>query len=334
MVPADEVWTAMMRTLRLVAAVCAIITFAAVHAGAQEAYPLRTVRLIVPSPGGSTTDTLARIVADTLAHKWGKPVIVENFSGGGQVVGSTHAFRAPADGYSLMVSPPGPITYNNLLYRDLAYDPRQFVPVALLAKIPNAMVMRKDFPAASVAEFIAYAKRNPGVVSYGSQGVGSTAQLSGSELEGLAGIKMVHVPYRGAIAALNDVIAGHIDMFFDTLATSVPMYRAGSVKVLAIGSGERSDKVREVPTLEESGLPGFRSVTWFAMVAPPGTPVALADKINRDIEDSLKQPDVAEKLARIGLETMLGTPADATRFFEEETRLWAKVIAEANIKVE
>jgi tripartite-type tricarboxylate transporter receptor subunit TctC len=324
----------MMRVFVRMATIAVVMALAAAQAGAQEAYPSRTVRLIVPSPGGSTTDTLARIVADTLARKWGKPVIVENFSGGGQVVGSTHAFRATADGYNLMVSPPGPITYNNLLYRDLAYDPRQFVPVALLAKIANAMVVRKDFPAASVAEFVAYAKRNPGVVSYGSQGVGSTAQLSGSELEVLAGVKMVHVPYRGAVAALNDVIAGHIDMFFDTLATSVPMYRAGSVKILAIGSGERSVQVPELPTLEESGLPGFRSVTWFAMVAPPGTSLALADKINRDVDDSLKQPEVAERLVRIGLETMLGTPADAVRFFAEETRLWGKVIAEANIKVE
>jgi tripartite-type tricarboxylate transporter receptor subunit TctC len=145
---------------------------------------------------------------------------------------------------------------------------------------------------------------------------------------------MVHVPYRGAVPALNDVIAGQIDMFFDTLTTSVPMYRGGKVKILAVGSAERSPVVPEVPTLAESGLPGFRSVTWFAMVAPPATPAALAERINHDVVDGLQQPRVAESLARLTLEPMIGTPADATKFFAEETGLWSKVIAEAHIKVE
>jgi tripartite-type tricarboxylate transporter receptor subunit TctC len=142
------------------------------------------------------------------------------------------------------------------------------------------------------------------------------------------------VPYRGAVPALNDVIAGHIDMFFDTLTTSVPMYRGGKVKILAVGSAERSAVVPEVPTLAESGLPGFRSVTWFAIVAPPATPAALADKINRDVVAGLARPEVAQSLAGLTLEPMIGSPADAARFFAEETRLWGKVIAAAHIKVE
>ena len=252
-----------------------------------SAFPSRTVKLVVPAAGGSTTDTLARIMADQLSRTWGKPVIVENISGG-MVVGATQVFRAAPDGYTLMVSPPSPITFANLLYRDLAYDPLRFVPVALLAKVPNALVVRNDLPAANVSELIAYAKANPGKLTYGSQGAGSTAHLSASQLEVLGGIKMVHVPYRGAVPALNDVIAGHIDMFFDTLTTSVPMYRGGKVKILAVGSAERSPVVPEVPTLAESGLPGFRSVTWFAIVAPPATPAALADKINHDVVDALR----------------------------------------------
>ena len=175
------------------------------------------MRIIVPSAGGSTTDTLARIVADQLNHRWGKPVVVENISGGGMVVGATQAFRAAPDGYTLLVSPPAPSRSIHLLYRDLGYDPLQFVPVALLARVPNALVVRRDLPAANLKALIDYAKAHPDTLTYGSQGVGSTAHLSASQLEGLAGIKMVHVPYRGAVAALNDVIAGHIDMFFDTL---------------------------------------------------------------------------------------------------------------------
>jgi tripartite-type tricarboxylate transporter receptor subunit TctC len=315
-------------------ALAAAIFFGSVPGRAQEHFPSHTVKLVVPAAGGSTTDTLARIVADQLSRTWGKPVVVENISGGGMVVGATQVFRAAPDGYTLMVSPPSPITLNHLLYRDLAYDPLQFVPVALLAKVANALVVKNDLPAANVGELIAYAKANPGKLTYGSQGAGSTAHLSASQLEVLGDIKMVHVPYRGAVPALNDVIAGHIDMFFDTLTTSVPMYRGGKVKILAVGGAERSPVVPEVPTLAESGLPGFRSVTWFAIVAPPATPAALADKINGDVVASLRRPEVAQSLAGLTLEPMIGSPADATRFFAEETRLWGKVIAEAHIKVE
>jgi tripartite-type tricarboxylate transporter receptor subunit TctC len=310
--------------------------FGSTQGHAQEAlspFPSRTVKLVVPAAGGSTTDTLARIVAEQLARTWGKPVIVENISGG-MVLGAAQVFRMAPDGYTLMVSPPAQITFIHLLYRDLAFDPLRFVPVALLAKVANALVVRNDLPAGNVRELIAYGKANPGTVTYGSQGAGSTAHLSASQLEVLGNIKMVHVPYRGAVPALNDVIAGHIDMFFDTLTTSVPMYRAGKVKVLAVGGAERSPVVPEVPTLAESGLPGFRSVTWFAIVAPPATPAALADKVNRDVVDGLRKPDVAESLARLTLEPMIGSPADAAKFFAEETRLWGKVIAEAHIKIE
>ena len=196
-----------------------------------SAFPSRTVKLVVPAAGGSTTDTLARIVAEQLSRTWGKPVIVENI-GGGMVLGAAQVFRTAPDGYTLMVSPPAQITFSHLLYRDLAYDPSRFVPVALLARVPNALVVRSDLPAGNVGGLIAYAKANPGRLTYGSQGAGSTAHLSAKQLEVLGGIEMVHVPYRGAVPALNDVIAGHIDMFFDTLTTSVPMYRSGKVKIL------------------------------------------------------------------------------------------------------
>jgi tripartite-type tricarboxylate transporter receptor subunit TctC len=298
-----------------------------------SSFPARTVKLVVPAAGGSTTDTLARIMADELARTWGKPVIVENISGG-MVLGAAQVFRAAPDGYTLMVSPPAQVTFIHLLYRDLAFDPLRFVPVALLAKVANALVVRSDLPANTVGELIAYAKANPGQLTYGSQGAGSTAHLSASQLEVLGNIRMVHVPYRGAVPALNDVIAGHIDMFFDTLTTSVPIYRAGKVKILAVGGAERSPVVAEVPTLAESGLPGFRSVTWFAMVAPPATPGAVADKVNRDVVDGLNKPDVAKSLARLTLEPMIGSPADAARFFAQETELWGKVIADAHIKIE
>jgi len=272
-------------------------------------------------------------MTDQLARAWGRTVIVENISGG-MVVGAAAVFRAAPDGYTLMVTPPAQVTFIHLLYRELAFDPLRFVPVALLAKVANALVVRSDLPVANVGDLIAYAKANPGKVTYGSQGAGSTAHLSASQLEALGNVSMVHVPYRGAVPALNDVIAGHIDMFFDTLTTSVPMYRAGKVRILAVGSAGRSPVVPEVPALAESGLPDFRSVTWFAVVAPPATPAALANRINADVVASLKRPDVAESLAKLTLEPMIGSPADAAAFFAEETRLWGRVIAAAHIKAE
>jgi tripartite-type tricarboxylate transporter receptor subunit TctC len=317
-----------------VAALLVVAAFTAVPAWPQEPYPTRTVRLILPSASGSTLDTLSRILADALARKWGKPVVVENISGGAMVVGATQAFRAAPDGYTLLVSPPAPITFDHLLYRELAYEPRQFVPVALLARIANALVVRRDLPATTVGALIALAKARPGELTYGSQGAGSTAHLSASELEVLAGITMVHVPYRGAVPALNDVIAGHIDMFFDTVATSTPMFRAGKVRILAVGGAERSPIVPEVPTMEEAGLQGFRSVTWFAVVAPPALPLALAEKINRDVNAVLRESEVRERLDRLGLEPMIGTPVDASKFFDDETRLWGKIIAAAKIKLD
>jgi tripartite-type tricarboxylate transporter receptor subunit TctC len=296
---------------------------------AQDAFPSHVVKLVVPAAGGSTTDAIARLLADRLGRTWNQPVIVENIAGGAMNVGAEHVAKAAPDGYTLMVTPPSPVSINQLLYNDLNYDPRRFTAVALLAKIPNALVVRNDLPAKDIKELIAYAKANPGKLSFGSQGAGSTAHLSASQLEVLAGIKMVHVPYRGALPALNDVIAGHIDMFFDTLTTSVPMWRAGKVRILAVASAERTQSVPELPTIAESGVPGFRSITWFVLVAPPGTPGQIVDKINRDVNAAFGE--LAEKFTALRLEPMPGSAADAARFVADEGALWGKVIAEAHI---
>jgi len=298
---------------------------------AEEAFPARAVRIVVPSAPGSTTDTLARIVADQLAHTWGKAVIVENVPGGAMNIGSANVARAPADGYTLLVAPPSPLSFNHLIYRDPGYDPTKFVPITLLARIPNVLVTRNDLPATSLQDLIALAKANPGKLSYASQGVGSTAHLSGAQLEVRAGIKMVHVPYRGAQPALTDVIAGHVDMFFDTLATSVPLYRDAKLKLLGVADVRRADAVPEAPTLSEAGLPGFKSITWFGLVAPPGTSVAVADRINRDAVQALTKPDVADLLRKISLTPGATTRAETTAFFADEAALWSKVIREAGI---
>jgi tripartite-type tricarboxylate transporter receptor subunit TctC len=298
---------------------------------AQEPYPSRTVKIVVPAVAGSTTDTLARIVAEQLGKIWGKSTIVENIPGGAMNIGANSVARAAPDGHTLLIAPPSPLSFNHLLYRDPGYDPTKFVPITMLAKIANVLVVKRELPASTLNELIDYGKANPGKLSYASQGVGSTAHLSAAQLEVRAGIKMVHVPYRGAQPALTDIVAGHVDIFFDTLATSVPLYRDNKLKLLAVADLKRADVVPQVPTISEAGLPGFKSVTWFGLVAPPATPAALAEKINRDVVEILKREEVGDMLRKISLEVGATTPADTTKFFAEESALWGKVIKEAGI---
>ena len=299
---------------------------------AQETYPTRRVTIVVPSPAGSTTDSLARLVADQLQRKWGQTVIVEN-NGRGLNFGAEQVSRAPADGYTLLVTAPMPLTFANLLYRDINYQASDFVPVSLLAKIPNVLAVRKGLPAKDVKELVAFGKANPGKITYASSAAGSTAHLSGAQLEVRGGIKMTHVPYRGSAPAINDLIGGHVDLFFDTLTTSVPLWRGDKINILAVASPERVDSVKELPTISEAGLPGFRSITWFAMAAPPKTPTAIAAKINRDIVEILKTPEIDKRLRELRLDPMIGSPADAAKFFAEETSLWGGVIKEANVTI-
>jgi tripartite-type tricarboxylate transporter receptor subunit TctC len=321
----------MIRHARLIGTLLASLLMAAVPAAAQAPYPARMVRIVIPSLPGSTTDAVARIVADRLARLWGQNVIVENIAGGAMNTGATSVAHAPPDGYTLFVAPPAPLAFNDLLYRDIGYQPKEFVPITLLASIPNILVVRRDFPSRSLAELIATAKANPGKLTYASQGVGSTAQLSAAQLEARAGIKMVGVPYRGAQPALTDVMSGQVDMFFDTPATSGPLYRAKMLNILAIADSKRSPALPEIPTFTEAGLPGFRSITWFGLVAPPGTPTVIADKINHDVVDILHGKETSAKLANLSLEVGATSREDTAKFFAQEAALWGGVIKEAGI---
>lgn len=312
-----------------------ILAFAALisavtPAPAQE-FPTQLVKFVVPAAPGSTTDTLARVTADALARKWGKPTVVENIAGGGMNIGATAVARAAPDGHMLLVAPPAPLTISHLLAKDLNYSPQAFVPVTLLAKISNVLAARKSLPVNSVKELIDHAKANPGKLTYATQGPGSTAHLSAAQLEGLAGIKMVAVPYRGAQLALNDIIAGTVDLFFDTLATSVPLLRGDKVKILAVAGLERAKSAPELPTFPEAGVPGFRSITWFGLAAPPGTPAALTQRLNRDTVEVLRSKEVSDRLAAISLEVGATSEAETKQFFNDETALWSKVIKDAGI---
>jgi tripartite-type tricarboxylate transporter receptor subunit TctC len=298
---------------------------------AQEPFPSHLVKVIVPFPPGSTLDALSRIVADQLAQKWSQPVVIDNISGGGGNIGTERFARSAPDGYTLMFAPPGPYTINPLLYAEVNYDPAKFAAVSLMAKVPNVLLVRNELPAASVPELIALAKAHPGKLTYASQGVGSTAFLTAKLLEQRAGIELLHVPYRGAGPALNDIIAGHIDLMFDTIVTSLPLHRGGKAKILAIANDARSTALPGVPTIAET-LTGFRSASWFAAAAPPDTPPALVSQISHDIAELIHRPAVEAKLRELQIDPIGGKPAEAVAFFAEETALWGRVIKDAKVQ--
>jgi len=323
-----------MRAITLVVLSALTVFVAAAKSPAEEVYPSRLVRIVVPYPAGGGTDTLARLLADQLSRKWGQAAIVENVGGAAGNIGASEVARATPDGYTLLLSSPGPIATNGFLYKEMGYDPARWVPIALLATGPYVLVLRTSFEGSTVADLIARARANPGKITSATPGIGSVGHLSTVQLEMLAGIKTAQIPYRGLGQAINDIIAGHVDMMFDTPTTSLPLHRDGKVKIVAVGTTERVRELAEIPTLAESGLPGYRAVTWYAMVAPPQTPATLADRINRDVVDVLARPDVAEKVRGIQMEPVTKTRADAAQFFLEETELWGKVIKQANIPLQ
>ena len=305
----------------------------AVHAQTAS-FPTQTVKFVVPSPAGSTTDLLARTLAEQLSKKWGRGVVIENIGGGAMNIGARAVARSAPDGHTLLIAPPSPLSFSHVLYKEPGYDPARFVPITMLATIPNVLVVRNGLPVETMAELIAYAKANPGKVTYASGGVGTTAHLSAEQLSARAGIKMVHVPYRGSQPALTDVVNGHVDIFFDTLTTSVPLYRDKQVKLLGVADTTRSGAIPEVPTIAETGLPGYRSITWFGMVAPPGTPTDLAERINRDTVEVVKTPEMQTFFNRVSLSPGALSPADTRKFFAEEAELWTRVIKEAGLELQ
>ncbi len=318
-------------TVGLMALAAVAIVFPIEGSRAQETFPSRLVRIVVPYPAGGGTDTLARLVADQLGRKWRQSAIVENIGGAAGNIGAAEVARAAPDGYTLLLASPGPIATNSFLYKDMPYDPARWTPIALLATGPYVLVLRKSFEGATVKDLIARAKANPGKITAATPGIGSVGHLSTVQLEMLADIKTVHVPYRGLGPAINDIIAGHVDLMFDTPTTSVALHREGKLKIVAVGTTERIRELLDVPTIAESGVPGFRAVTWYAMVAPPQTPAVLADKINRDVVEILGGADFVEKARGIQMEPVTKSRAEAAKFFAEETELWGKVIKQANI---
>jgi tripartite-type tricarboxylate transporter receptor subunit TctC len=286
-------------------------------APAQDNYPSRTIKVVVPLPPGAAADTLPRILGDKLAGRWGQPVIIENKPGAALNMGAEAVARAHPDGYTLLATPPGPLVISQHFYPKLGFDPTAFAPVSVIASLPLVLIASPKAPVSTIAELIAYAKSNPDKLTYASSGSGSAPHLAAEMLSAAAGIRMIHVPYKGLAPALTDLRAGHVDVMIENLSNALPQIKGGNVKVLGVGSEGRVAHLPDVPALSEA-FPGYVATTWFAMVAPPKTPPDIATKLSRAIDDTLRLPDVVKKLDDLYVEPVGGSPLETAAFLKRE----------------
>ena len=308
------------------------LVFTPLPAAAQDSYPSRPVKIVVPFPPGGAADSLTRIVAEKVAARLGQPFIIENKAGASGNIGAELVASARPDGYTLMSSPPPPLVINQSLFPQLAFDPARFVPVTVIARAPNVLVAHPRLRASSTGELIAQAKANPGVLNYASTGSGGTPHLTAEWFKSLAGVQLTHIPYKGA-QAYPALLAGEVDLMFMTLGDALPHIRSGGLKALAVGSEQRVATLPGVPTLAEA-FPGFVSTTWFAVVATPGTPPDIAQKLSAAFNEALQLPEIMHKLANLSFEPMGGTPAQTAAFFNGEAQRWNQVIRAAHIKAD
>jgi tripartite-type tricarboxylate transporter receptor subunit TctC len=303
-------------------------------AGVASAQTPRQLKLVVPFPAGGTADILPRVVAEKLRDQFPGGVVIENRTGAGGNIGADYVYRAEPDGSTMMASPPAPIAINQFLYKKLAFDPAKWMPVTVIATVPNVLDINPKLPVHNVPELIAYLKAHPGKVSYASQGNGTTSHLTASLFMQLTGTEMTHIPYKGTAPALVDLIGGQVDVFFDNLSSSMPFQKSGKLRILAVADEHRSPALPDIPTFAEQKLPAMNAVTWFAVVAPPGTPAATVAATQKDIAAALAQPDVKQRFAEQGAEPRGWSSEQTGAFIQAESAKWNKVIKSANVTLD
>ena len=323
-----------MRTARAFSIVIGLAAALLASASLAQIYPSKPVKLIVTYPPAGSSDLMARILAQQLSDVWGQPVVVENKAGAAGSIGMEYAARQAPDGYSFVIANLGPAVVNPILSKvpfDVEHD---FMPVSLIASGPNILVVNPSSPAKTLAELIAYARANPGKLNFGSGGSGSVAHLSGEMLKSLAHVDIVHVPYKGGILSVNDLLAGHVDIVFSDALPVMQHIRAGKLRALALTSPERSSLAPDIPTCVESGVPGLVAVNWWGVLLPAATPKPIADKFRADLAKVMQSPEVKEKFAQLGVDAVSGTPEQLGAYMKSETAKYAKLIKEAGIRAQ
>lgn len=325
----------MRKTLTLLAIWCASCNAATAIAQTSAQYPAKAIRMIVPSAPGSGPDIMARTIGQKLNEAWGQPVVVEARPGAGGIIGSEAVAKSAPDGYTLIMGNAGSHSVNPSLYRKLPYDPlKDFSPIALVSSAPNILIVHPSLPVKSAKELIALAKSRPGELTFGSGGNGSTAHLSGELFRTLAGIRIVHVPFKGAPAAVLGVITGEISMAILNLPPALPHVKNGRLKALGVSTPKRSAAVPDLPTIAESGLPGYSATAWYGVLAPAGTPREIIMKINAEIVKGLRTDEMRKRIASDGGEVIGSTPEEFTAVMKTDIAKWAKVVQASGAQVD
>jgi tripartite-type tricarboxylate transporter receptor subunit TctC len=313
-----------------------LLALAAPLCGAQTvSFPAKPVRFVIGFTPGGPSDILARALGQKLAERWGQQVVIENRPGAGGNLAAEAVARSAPDGHTWLLGNNSILATNQSLYRNLPYDPvKDFAPVALVAVQPNILVVHPEVRANSVSELVSLAKQNPGKLNYASSGAGAAAHLAGELFKTMAGVDIVHIPYKGAQPALTDLIAGQVQLMFATSASVIPYVKAGRLRALAVTTAQRSPSVPELPTVAEAGLPGFEATTWHGVVVPAATPAPLVQRLNQELNSVLDEKDLRERLAALGAEVTTGTPRDFGDYIAREIPKWAKVVKDSGARAD
>ena len=318
---------------KLLASAC--LYAVATGAAMAQTFPDRMVRFVVPYPPGGFNDTLARVSAEKLTKMWNQPVVVENKPGGNTTVGNVSVAKAPADGYTILVTPLPFSALPGLYGANLPYDAlKDFTPLVWAGSTQNALVVRNELPVNNVKDLLEYARKNPGKLNFGSTGSGSSNHLSMELFMKMTGTKMAHIPYKGSAPAVTAMLGGEIDALFDNVPNLLQQIKAGKMKAIGVSGVHRSVLLPEVPTVADSGVPGYEVNVWFGMQLPAGTPKPIVDKLNRDIVQLLKEPDVVQRFRNQGVEVVASTPAEFSQLVQKEIVKWTQLIKDANIRIE
>ncbi|TMH15392.1 MAG: tripartite tricarboxylate transporter substrate binding protein [Betaproteobacteria bacterium] len=326
----------MRMSLRAAASLSAALAVSALRAAAAaDAYASKPVRFVVAFPPGGVTDIIARSIAQRLTVRLAQQVVVDNRPGAGGNIGTDIVAKSAPDGHTLLMGSAGPLAINASLFGKMPFDPiRDLAPVTLAASTPNVLVVHPSLRAATVRELIALAKARPGEINFASSGHGTPAHLAGELFNSMAGVKMVHVPYKGAAPALTDLLGGQVQLMFSTMPPALPHVKDGKLRALAVTSAKRSPATPELPTVDEIALPGFEANTWHGVVVPAGTPAAIVARLNREIVAILHLPEVVERLSAQGAEAVGSTPEEFAAYIRSETAKWAKVVRDSGAKAE